>query len=31
LKKDLVAGLYIMIVSELTSGIYFGEPRVIFK
>ena len=27
LKKELVAGLDIMIVRELTSGIYFGEPR----
>jgi len=27
LKKDLVAGLDIMIVRELTSGVYFGEPR----
>jgi 3-isopropylmalate dehydrogenase len=27
LKKDVVAGLDIMIVRELTSGIYFGEPR----
>ena len=31
LKKDLVAGLDIMIVRELTSGIYFGEPRGIFN
>ena len=31
LKKDVVAGLDIMIVRELTSGIYFGEPRGIFK
>ncbi|WP_108263547.1 3-isopropylmalate dehydrogenase [Mangrovicoccus ximenensis] len=30
LKKDVVAGLDIMIVRELTSGIYFGEPRGIF-
>ena len=27
LKKDVVAGLDIVIVRELTSGIYFGEPR----
>ena len=27
LKADLVAGLDIMIVRELTGGIYFGEPR----
>ena len=27
LKKELVTGLDIMIVRELTSGIYFGEPR----
>ena len=27
LKKDIVSGLDIMIVRELTSGIYFGEPR----
>jgi len=27
LKRDVVAGLDIMIVRELTSGIYFGEPR----
>ncbi|MGH1330336.1 MAG: 3-isopropylmalate dehydrogenase [Paracoccaceae bacterium] len=31
LKRDVVAGLDIMIVRELTSGIYFGEPRGIFK
>ena len=31
LKKDVVAGLEIMIVRELTSGIYFGEPRGIFE
>ncbi|MEP2781538.1 MAG: 3-isopropylmalate dehydrogenase [Pseudoruegeria sp.] len=31
LKKELVAGLDIMIVRELTSGVYFGEPRGIFK
>ena len=27
LKPDLVSGLDIMIVRELTGGIYFGEPR----
>ncbi len=27
LKTDLVAGLDIMIVRELTGGVYFGEPR----
>ena len=31
LKKDVVAGLDIMIVRELTSGVYFGEPRGIRK
>ncbi len=31
LKKELVAGLDIMIVRELTSGIYFGEPRGIIE
>ncbi|MAM63361.1 3-isopropylmalate dehydrogenase [Maritimibacter sp. UBA3975] len=31
LKKDVIAGLDIMIVRELTSGIYFGEPRGIFE
>ncbi|MFO7920162.1 MAG: 3-isopropylmalate dehydrogenase [Nioella sp.] len=31
LKKDVVAGLNIMIVRELTSGIYFGEPRGITR
>ena len=30
LKRDVVAGLDIVIVRELTSGIYFGEPRGIF-
>jgi len=30
LKKDIVAGLDIVIVRELTSGVYFGEPRGIF-
>lgn len=27
LKRDVVAGLDIMIVRELTGGIYFGQPR----
>ena len=31
LKRDVVAGLDIMIVRELTSGIYFGEPRGIIE
>ena len=31
MKRDVVAGLDIVIVRELTSGIYFGEPRGIFK
>ena len=31
LKTDIVAGLDIMIVRELTSGVYFGEPRGIFR
>ena len=31
LKRDVVAGLDIMIVRELTSGIYFGEPRGIHR
>jgi len=31
LKKNVVAGLDIMIVRELTSGVYFGEPRGIFE
>ena len=30
LKKEVVGGLDIVIVRELTSGIYFGEPRGIF-
>ncbi|QCO55973.1 3-isopropylmalate dehydrogenase [Pseudorhodobacter turbinis] len=30
LKKDIIADLDIMIVRELTSGVYFGEPRGIF-
>ena len=31
LKREVVAGLDIMIVRELTSGVYFGEPRGIHK
>jgi 3-isopropylmalate dehydrogenase len=31
LKKEVVAGLDIMIVRELTSGVYFGEPRGIIR
>lgn len=31
LKRDVVAGLDVMIVRELTSGVYFGEPRGIHK
>jgi 3-isopropylmalate dehydrogenase len=27
LKREVVAGLDIMIIRELTSGVYFGEPR----
>lgn len=30
LKTHIVSGLDIMIVRELTSGVYFGEPRGIF-
>jgi 3-isopropylmalate dehydrogenase len=30
LKKEVISGLDIMIVRELTSGVYFGEPRGIF-
>ena len=30
LKREVVAGLDILIVRELTSGVYFGEPRGIF-
>jgi len=31
LKKEVVAGLDIVIVRELTSGVYFGEPRGLFE
>lgn len=31
LKRDVVAGLDIVIVRELTSGVYFGEPRGIIE
>ncbi len=31
LKHEVIAGLDIMIVRELTSGVYFGEPRGIFQ
>ena len=31
LKREVVAGLDIMIVRALTSGVYFGEPRGIHK
>ncbi|MET4127471.1 3-isopropylmalate dehydrogenase [Roseovarius sp. MBR-6] len=31
LKRDVVAGLDIMIVRELTSGVYFGEPRGVIR
>ncbi|MEM7295117.1 MAG: 3-isopropylmalate dehydrogenase [Pseudomonadota bacterium] len=31
LKREVVSGLDIMIVRELTSGIYFGEPRGIVE
>ncbi|MBO9473886.1 MULTISPECIES: 3-isopropylmalate dehydrogenase [unclassified Shimia] len=31
LKTDIVSGLDIMIVRELTGGVYFGEPRGIFE
>ncbi len=30
LKPEVVAGLDIMIIRELTAGVYFGEPRGIF-
>ncbi len=31
LKKEVVSGLDIMIVRELTAGVYFGEPRGIHR
>ena len=31
LKREVVAGLDIVIVRELTSGVYFGEPRGIIQ
>ncbi|MDB6181059.1 3-isopropylmalate dehydrogenase [Paracoccus fistulariae] len=31
LKREVVAGLDILIVRELTSGVYFGEPRGIHE
>ena len=31
LKRDIVSGLDIMILRELTRGVYFGEPRGIHK
>ena len=31
LKAELVSGLDILIVRELTGGIYFGEPRGVFQ
>ncbi len=31
LKPEIVRGLNLMIVRELTSGIYYGEPRGIFE
>jgi len=31
LKREVVSGLDIMIVRELTGGVYFGEPRGIHK
>ncbi|MBA3920528.1 MAG: 3-isopropylmalate dehydrogenase [Nostocaceae cyanobacterium] len=30
LKKEVVAGVDIMVVRELTGGIYFGQPRGVF-
>ena len=31
LKREIVAGVDIMVVRELTGGIYFGQPRGIFE
>ena len=31
LKREIVSGLDIVIVRELTSGVYFGQPRGIFE
>ncbi|HDD35296.1 MAG TPA: 3-isopropylmalate dehydrogenase [Candidatus Desulfofervidus auxilii] len=31
LKPEVVSGVDIMVVRELTSGVYFGEPRGIFE
>lgn len=31
MKPEVVSGLDLMIIRELTSGVYFGEPRGIFK
>jgi 3-isopropylmalate dehydrogenase len=31
LKREVVAGLDIVIIRELTGGVYFGEPRGIFQ
>jgi len=31
LKREVVAGVDIMVVRELTGGIYFGEPKGIFQ
>src|SRR6056297_47660 len=31
LKKEVISGLDVMIIRELTSGVYFGEPRGVFE